>query len=444
MRKIVCITTYPPRECGIATFAQDLIRAIQSKFGNSYSIRICAVESGTEKYAYTRKQAVEYVLNTSDASAFATLAKQLNEDSEVEIVLVQHEFGLYMEQEEAFLEMLEQLSKPVILTFHTVLSQPSLDMYGSVRRMIVACKYLVVMTQNSRRILLRVYHADDGKIEVIPHGTHLVSFKDKNMLKSFYKLSGRRVLSTFGLLSPGKSIETTLGALPDIVKENPSVIFLIIGKTHPGVLKVEGEKYRNLLKEKIKDLHLEEHVLFINQYLELPVLLEYLQLTDVYLFTSSDPNQAVSGTFVYAISCGCPIIATPIPHALELLSDDAGIIFDFKDSVQLAIAANRLLADESLRTEMKLVGLQKTAATAWENVAIAYTLLFQRTGEPEEELIYSLPPVNTSHIRRMSRQWGIIQFAKGNRPDSSTGYTLDDTARALIAMCQVVATGKGR
>lgn len=444
MRKIVCITTYPPRECGIATFAQDLIRAIQSKFGNSYSIRICAVESGTEKYAYTRKQAVEYVLNTSDASAFATLTKQLNEDSEVEIVLVQHEFGLYMEQEEAFLEMLEQLSKPVILTFHTVLSQPSLDMYGSVRRMIVACKYLVVMTQNSRRILLRVYHADDGKIEVIPHGTHLVSFKDKNMLKSFYKLSGRRVLSTFGLLSPGKSIETTLGALPDIVKENPSVIFLIIGKTHPGVLKVEGEKYRNLLKEKIKDLHLEEHVLFINQYLELPVLLEYLQLTDVYLFTSSDPNQAVSGTFVYAISCGCPIIATPIPHALELLSDDAGIIFDFKDSVQLAIAANRLLADESLRTEMKLVGLQKTAATAWENVAIAYTLLFQRTGEPEEELIYSLPPVNTSHIRRMSRQWGIIQFAKGNRPDSSTGYTLDDTARALIAMCQVVATGKGK
>lgn len=444
MRKIVCITTYPPRECGIATFAQDLIRAIQSKFGNSYSIRICAVESGTEKYAYTRKQAVEYVLNTSDVSAFATLAKQLNEDSEVEIVLVQHEFGLYMEQEEAFLEMLEQLSKPVILTFHTVLSQPSLDMYGSVRRMIVACKYLVVMTQNSRRILLRVYHADDGKIEVIPHGTHLVSFKDKNMLKSFYKLSGRRVLSTFGLLSPGKSIETTLGALPDIVKENPSVIFLIIGKTHPGVLKVEGEKYRNLLKEKIKDLHLEEHVLFINQYLELPVLLEYLQLTDVYLFTSSDPNQAVSGTFVYAISCGCPIIATPIPHALELLSDDVGIIFDFKDSVQLAIAANRLLADESLRTEMKLVGLQKTAATAWENVAIAYTLLFQRTGEPEEELIYSLPPVNTSHIRRMSRQWGIIQFAKGNRPDSSTGYTLDDTARALIAMCQVVATGKGK
>lgn len=442
MKKIICITTYPPRECGIATFAQDLIRAILSKFGNSYSIKICALESDTEKHTYTED--VEYVLNTSDIAAYTTLTMQLNEDSEVKMVLLQHEFGLYAEQEEAFLQMLQQLHKPVILVFHTVLSQPSPDLRRRVRRMMAACTNLVVMTQNSHDILLRDYQADEDKITVIPHGTHLVSFRDKNKLKDFYHLSGRRVLSTFGLLSPGKSIETTLDALPAIVEANPSVIFLIIGKTHPGVLRLEGEKYRSSLEAKIKELHLEEHVLFINQYLELPVLLEYLQLTDVYLFTSSDPNQAVSGTFVYALSCGCPIIATPIPHALELLSDDSGIIFDFKNSVQLAEAANHLLADEKLRIKMKLVGLQKTAATAWENVAIAYAFLFRKTDKADEELIYSLPPINTYHIRRMSRQWGIIQFSKGNRPDSSTGYTLDDTARALIAMCQVVASGQGQ
>ena len=442
MRKIICITTYPPRECGIATFAQDLIRAILSKFGDSYSIKICAVESDTEQHTYTED--VEYVLNTSDVSAYAALTRQLNENSEVKMVLVQHEFGLYAAQEEAFLQMLQQLLKPVILVFHTVLSQPSPALYRSVGRMMAACANLVVMTQNSREILLRDYQVDEDKITVIPHGTHLVSFRDKSKLKDFYQLSGRRVLSTFGLLSPGKSIETTLDALPAIVEANPSVIFLIIGKTHPGVLKQEGEKYRNFLEAKIKELHLEEYVLFINQYLELPVLLEYLQLTDVYLFTSSDPNQAVSGTFVYALSCGCPIIATPIPHALELLSDDSGIIFDFKNSAQLSEAANHLLADERLRTKMKLVGLQKTAATAWENVAIAYACLFQKTGRVEDELIYSLPPIDTYHIRRMSRQWGIIQFSKGNRPDSSTGYTLDDTARALMAMCQMVATGQGK
>lgn len=443
MRKVICITTYPPRECGIATFAQDQIRAILSKFEESYSIKICAVESDTEKHNYDRYQEVEYVLNTSDISAFTTLTKELNSNPEVDLVLVQHEFGLYAEQEEAFLQMLEQFRIPVILIFHTVLSKPVPAIYQCVNRMIAACTYLVVMTQNSRRILMCEYQVNEDKIRVIPHGTHLVSFKDKKKLKEFYQLSGRRVLSTFGLLSSGKSIETTLEALPTIVKSNPTVIFLIIGKTHPGVVKVEGEKYRHLLEEKIKELHMEEHVLFVNQYLELPVLLEYLQLTDVYLFTSSDPNQAVSGTFVYAISCGCPIIATPIPHALELLSDNSGIIFNFKDSGELAAAANRLLANEKLRTKMKLIGLQKTAATAWENVAISYMLLFQETGKIVEEPIYSLPPVNTFHVRRMSRQCGIIQFSKGNRPDSSTGYTLDDTARALIAMCQVIVTGQG-
>lgn len=442
MRKIICITTYPPRECGIATFAQDLVRAILSKFGESYSIKICALESDTEKHTYSEQ--VEYILNTSDASAYAALTRQLNENPEVDMVLVQHEFGLFAEQEGAFLQMLEQFRKPVILIFHTVLSQPSAAMYRSVSRMIAACANLVVMTRSSRNILLQEYHVEEDKITVIPHGTHLVSFRDKNELKDFYQLSGKRVLSTFGLLSPGKSIETTLDALPAIVEATPSVVFLIIGKTHPEVLKAKGEKYRNLLEAKIKELHLEEHVLFINQYLELPVLLDYLQLTDVYLFTSSDPNQAVSGSFVYALSCGCPIIATPIPHALEMLSDESGVIFDFKDSAQLAKAANHLLADEKLRTQMKLVGLQKTAATAWENVAIAYAFLFQKTGRVEEELVYSLPPIETYHILRMSRQRGIVQFSKGNRPDSSTGYTLDDTARALIALCQLVTSGQGK
>lgn len=440
MRKIICITTYPPRECGIATFAQDLISTITTKFGNSYSIKICAVESDAERHTYTEE--VEYILDTSDASAFALLSEQLNNNPEVEIVLIQHEFGLYAEHKESFLQMLEQVRKPIILVFHTVLPQPSPEMLFTVERMADACTRIVVMTHTSSRILQRDYFLSKDKITVIPHGTHLVSFRDKNKLKDLYQLSGRRILSTFGLLSAGKSIETTLDALPAIAKVNPSVLFLIIGKTHPSVLKAEGEIYRHTLEAKIEELHMQEHVRFINQYLELPVLLDYLQLTDVYLFTSSDPTQAVSGTFVYAISCGCPIIATPIPHALELLSDDSGIIFDFKDSAQLAVVTNSLLDNESLRSKMRLIGLQKTAGTAWENVAIAYTSLFQEMGQAEQELIYSYPPIASKHIQRMSGQGGIIQFCRGNRPDSRTGYTLDDTARALSALCEVIVTGQ--
>lgn len=208
------------------------------------------------------------------------------------------------------------------------------------------------------------------------------------------------------------------------------------------MIKAEGEVYRQMLEVRIKELGLENSVRFVNAYLELPVLLEYLQLTDVYLFTSSDPNQAVSGTFVYALSCGCPIIATPIPHALELLGDSSGVIFDFRNATQLAIATNRLLANEASCSKMRIAGLQKTAATAWENVAIAYTLLFQQVSGTTESLTYSLPPIDIGHIRRMSHQGPIIQFSKGNRPDIKTGYTLDDSARALMALCQASVEAK--
>ena len=441
MRKIICITTYPPRECGIATFSQDLIQAVVRQFGKSYSVKICAVESDSEQHSYNKE--VAYTLNTSVSASFTTLTRQLNDDPETAVVLVQHEFGLYIKQEEAFLQMLENLNKPVVLVFHTVLSRPSAALRQCVDRIATACLKLVVMTRSSANILQNEYRIKESKITVIPHGTHLVSFRDKNQLKEEYGFSGRRILSTFGLISAGKSIETTLNALPDIVRKHPSVLFLVIGKTHPGVIKTEGEQYRHSLEAKVKELHLEPYVHFINEYVELTVLLDYLQLTDIYLFTSGDPNQAVSGTFVYALSCGCPIIATPIPHALELLNDDSGIIFPFKDSARLAKAANLLLADEDLRLRMGAVGLQKTAATAWQNAAIAYVRLFRQI-EHTEELIYSLPPVDTCHLHRMSPGQGIIQFSKGNRPDEETGCTLDDTARALIALCRTVNAGKGK
>lgn len=434
MREVLCITTYPPRQCGIATFSDDLTRSIHQKFGQSYSVKVCAIESSSEQHAYN--SIVKYKLNTSKKSEFRSLADTINPDCEIELVLIEHEFGLFKENEAEFLTMLGRIKKPVITVFHTVLSKPEAFLREYVRQIASACRMIVVMTQTSSQILQQEYGIDADRITVIQHGTHLVSHRDKKSLKKKYDLSGRRVLSTFGLLSEGKSIETTLDALPAIVCKNPTVLFLIIGKTHPTVVKADGEKYREMLEAKVATLNLGSHVRFVNAYLELTTLLEYLQLTDIYLFTSSDPNQAVSGTFVYALSCGCPIIATPIPHALELLSDHSGLIFDFKDSAKLADATNRLLANEGLRFKMRIAGLQKIMATAWENSAIAHTLLFDKIIGCPDSLHYSLPPINTDHIRRMSKHFGIIQFSKGNRPDLETGYTLDDNARALTATCE--------
>lgn len=435
MNNILCITTYPPRECGIATFSSDLIRAILYKFGNSYSFKVCALESDSEKHIYS--DTVKYTLNTSDANGYTVIGSKINQDTVIDIVLIQHEFGLYSEHEDDFLQFVKALTKPVVIVFHTVLSNPVSSLKSYLQQLTNACAAVIVMTQTSKSILLKDYQVEEDKIDVIPHGTHLVAHQDKRLLKDKYRVTGRRVLSTFGLLSAGKSIETTLDALPAIVKENPTVLFVIIGKTHPTVFKAEGEKSREMLKAKVVELGMTDHVRFVNFYLDLSALLEYLQLTDVYLFTSCDPNQAVSGTFVYALSCGCPIIATPIPHALELLKDNSGIIFDFKNSVQLAEATNRLLSNESLRSKMRITGLQKTAATAWENVAIAYALLIKKILKENKELIYSLPPINVGHIKRMSRNFAMIQFSKGNRPDIKTGYTLDDNARALMALCLV-------
>ena len=257
----------------------------------------------------------------------------------------------------------------------------------------------------------------------------------KRFLKEKYGFKGRKVLTTFGLISSGKGIETTLDALPAVVKTNPETLFLAIGKTHPGVIKSEGEKYRNMLEEKVRSLNLENHVKFINQYLELPELLEYLRLTDIYLFTSKDPNQAVSGTFSYAMSCGCPIISTPIPQAREMLDEHTGIIIDFGHSQQLAAGVIRLLNNDSLRKEMSLNTVHKIAPAAWENSAIGHALLFEKTLGHKFSLQYSPPDINLTHIKQLTSNFGMIQFSKINQPDIGSGYTLDDNARALIAIC---------
>jgi hypothetical protein len=223
--------------------------------------------------------------------------------------------------------------------------------------------------------------------------------------------------------------------LPAIVGQSPDVIFLIIGKTHPEVIKNEGEKYREMLEQKVEAYSLHHHVKFINEYLPLPDLLEYLQLTDIYLFTTNDPNQAVSGTFVYAMSCACPIISTPIPHAREVLTEDTGIIFDFRNSEQLTEGVLRLLTNKSLRKNISSNTLQKIVSTAWENSAVAHAMLLERLSGDEITLKYNFPIINLDHFKHMTTKTGIIQFSKINQPDLCSGYTLDDNARALITMC---------
>jgi glycosyltransferase involved in cell wall biosynthesis len=455
--EILCLTSYPPRECGIATYSQDLLKSLNNKFSDSFSLKVCALEAGDTHHIYPDE--VKYVLNTHDAQKYVELVRSINNDKATKLVLIQHEFGFFHQSGDInFLKFLYRLTKPAVIVFHTVLPLPNDTLKVSVRRIAAACESIIVMTKNAAQVLATDYDVPFEKINVIAHGTHLVPHLNKDSLKEKYDLVGKRVLSTFGLLSSGKSIETTLDALPDVVKLNPDVMFLVIGKTHPSVFKEEGETYRKFLEQKVATLNLQNHVRFVNQYLPLSTLLEYLQLTDIYLFTSKDPNQAVSGTFSYAMSCGCPIISTPIPHAKELLRKDTGIIVDFENSKQLAKAVNLLMSDESLRHDFSASTLQRIVPSVWENSAINHALLFQkvvgqtfRTDNSMSDfkvlsdkpiyfkekipLQYRIPVVNLNHVKKMTTDVGIIQFSIINQPDIETGYTLDDNARAMVAMC---------
>lgn len=434
LAEILFITSSPPRECGIATYSQDLIKALVNKFCQSFIIKICALESESEQHTYTDE--IKYILNTDYPNAFITLAKTINENAAIKIVLIQHEFGFFEKKEEKFNYFLNALSKPVIVVFHTVLPHPDELLKLKVERITAVARSVIVMTHTSAKILISEYKVPKEKILIIPHGTHLVPFVNKELLKNKYQLSGKKVMSTFGLLSSGKSIETTLEALPAIVEKHPDVLFLIIGITHPSVVKQEGEKYRQKLEAMVVSMHLQQYTRFINSFLPLPELLEYLQLTDIYLFTSDDRNQAVSGTFAYAISCGCPIISTPIPHAREVLKNDAGVIIDFENPKQLTEAAINLLNDEQMRKSMSSKGLQRMASTAWENSAIAHAMLFETIDDGQISLRYTMPAINLDYVKKMTTDFGIIQFSVINQPDINSGYTLDDNARAMVAMCQ--------
>ena len=430
--KLVFVTTYPPRECGIATFTTDLIHAIRGQMDDSIEIEVCALEDGRQGFDYPEE--VKYVIDTNRPAQYAEVVEKINDDHQVKAVMIEHEYGLFAgEYGDYIFNLLDLLEKPFIVTFHTVLPAPDEKRLRIVKLIAAKASHILVMTNNSRKLLISDYQLPKDKIVVIPHGTHLVLWRHKEKAKERFGFGHRPVLATFGLLGRNKSLETALDALPEIISQFPDVLYLILGKTHPGLVKHEGEAYRNFLEEKVKQLGIERNVQFVNRFLELDELLDYLSITDIYLFTSKDPNQAVSGTFIYAMSSACPIISTPIPHAKELLTEGTGILVDFEQPDQIAKAAIRLLKDDHLREQMGRNAFHKTRFTIWENVANSTMELFRPFIE-HSNFRYRIPTISLKHVEHMTTKRGILQFSDIDIADINSGYTLDDNARALIVL----------
>jgi len=440
-KALLFVTSFPPRECGIATFAQDLLNALHKSFSGQLDISICALQAAGETAKL--QPPVEYVVDPFDIESCVAFAHRVNADEQIDMVCFEHEFGLYGgEYGHNLLAMISLLDKPFMVRFHTVLPYPDPKCRKVVSIIGSLASKIIVMTQASADILLSVYHLPAHKIVHIPHGVHARITEDVPSLKAQYGLQDRKVLTTFGLLSENKNLETAIRAMVPIVQQFPDAMYLVLGKTHPVVLARDGEQYRQRLELLVQELGLEQHVRFVNSYLSLDALLDYLALTDIYLFTSKDPYQAVSGTFLYALSAGCPIVSTAFAQAREMLDSSCGYLIDIGDHTQLAQRAIHLLQHPELRRQMSNNAIERTRNAIWDNVAIAHMSLFREIMEEKRMPLPSLPPAYLDHIDRMTDEFGMIQFSKFEQPDPSSGYTLDDNARALIAICMYATTIK--
>ena len=375
--KILFISTFSPVKCGIASFTQDLVNAIYPEVKDDFLINICALNNKGITRLY--KFPVSLVMDGFNLDSCIETAGIINQDAAVELVCIEHEFGLFGgELGEYLLGFLSMLEKPFIIRFHTVLPAPEPKRLKLVQTIGLLADKIIVMTKNSVRLLKDDYQIDADKIVMIPHGTHANSKISADQLKIKYDLKNKLVLTTFGLLSPNKGIEKGILAMKEISVKFPQAIYIVLGLTHPNLLQQEGEKYRTYLQQLIDDNNLQKNVRLVNEYAPTKKLMEYLTLTDIYLFTSKDPNQAVSGTFLYAMSAGCPIISNSFVLAKEMLDEKTGIILEGSDEHELAEKAVFLLENKSIRKQMGNHAFLKTRDTTWDKVAGNHVALISK------------------------------------------------------------------
>ncbi|MBR9706382.1 glycosyltransferase [Candidatus Pacearchaeota archaeon] len=426
------LSNYPPKECGIATFAKDLLFAMNKRFNPRLKSRVIALDDSTSIYNYDKNVIMQ--INKESIDSYIEHAKNVNNNPDIKLVCIQHEFGIFGgEYGKNLIPFLEHVEKPVVITFHSVLPDPDEERREVVKKIVAKSSAIVVMADIAVEILNRDYGIDKSKLYVIRHGIPNVPFYPSTYFKKRLNLKNRTVLSTFGLLSRGKGIEDAIESLVPLVKKYPNILYLIIGETHPAIRKNEGEVYREELIKKVESLGLQNNVKFYNKYLSLQEIIQYLLATDIYLCTNLERNQIVSGTLSYALGCGRAVVSTPIIYAEEILANNAGLLAEFKNPESFSNAIERILSDKTLRTDIERNAYQKSRSMIWSNVAARYLSTFNRVVRLREETTKKYPPVKMNHLYSLTDNLGCIQFSRDAVPDKTSGYTTDDNARAFIA-----------
>lgn len=439
--KLAYIGTYPPRECGIGTFTQNLADAMLTNDKRVDDILIVAMNDHNQKYPYPPE--VKLGIDQEQQSDYIEAAKFINE-SGADACILEHEFGIYGGLSGVYLlSLLHRLNMPLISTLHTILETPSYNEKAILKEICRMSDKVIVMSRKAIHFLIDIYDVPEDKIVLIEHGVPDIHF-DKQQSRIELKLTEKKLLLTFGFIGRNKGIETVIKALPKIIKKHPEVLYIVLGKTHPNVLRDAGEEYREYLEMLIKTLKVSKNVLLLNEFVDETELFKYLAACDIYITPYLSVAQITSGTLSYAMGAGCAIVSTPYWHAAELLADNKGRLFDFGDFDSLSKVLNELLDKPETLKQIQKKASKYGQDITWPKIGQKYSELITNVlSQPKKSLPIKekdidpllLPPFSLEHIRRLTDNTGIIQHAKFGIPEFKEGYCLDDNARALLMVC---------
>lgn len=428
--RVALIGTYPPRKCGIATFTRDLAEQV-GRYHPEVEFRIFALDDGLRDRVYG---AGVTKLLSADPAAYRAAADAINEQG-IDAVWLQHEYGIFGGQDgEMVCDFVDRIAAPLVLTLHTVLVKPSDRQRAILEHLLARATRVMVMSHHSRELLIEHYRAPGQLIEVIEHGAPDRPFAASAAAKAEQGLEGRMVLSTFGLLGPGKGLEHVIDALPGILLHHPNVVYRIIGATHPNLLARDGESYRDMLMERARHLGVADAILWENRFLDNDELLDRLAACDIFLTPYPNLQQSTSGTLSYAVALGKAVIATPYTHARELLADGVGVLVSPNSAMAIAEAIIRLLDDPDGLLAMQRRAWERGRETIWPRFAEASANLVH-SAIPDTRVRAPLSVVpSLAGVFAMSDSTGMLQHAIGTVPDRRHGYCLDDNVRALMLM----------
>ena len=398
--RVAVIGNHLPRQCGIATFTTDLCDAIAAEYGAAAGVSVVAVNDPQSDYRYPAR--VRFKITESELSSYKAAADFLN-SSDVDLVCLQHEYGIYGGKAGSYvLRLLQRLKMPVVTTLHTVLREPDVDQLIVMQEIAARSDRLIVMSEHSSRFLQDVFRVPSRKIDLIPHGIPNLPFAEPASYKDSFS-TGKTVLLTFGLLSPNKGFESVIQALPHILSRHPDVVYIIAGATHPHVRRREGDRYRLQLEALAKDLGVGQNVVFYNRFVSPQEMAALVGSADIYVTPYRYETQAVSGTLAYALGAGKAIISTPYWHAAELLGDGRGALVPFEDPAAIADTAIELLDNDAAREAMRKRAYLYARHMVWGQVAQSYMRVFARACANRMLPAHVAPPIQAAEKKNASR-----------------------------------------